>query len=77
MRVGCDEAVARAAMNGRADAGFAAKTALKYQIQDVKGYMLQEGYHSIAVTSQRVDCRPYPLAVGLTLCVATARLCSR
>ena len=77
VRVGCEDAVAQATASGRADASLYAKTSLKYQIQELKGYMLKDGYRAVALKSQRVDCRPYPLTLGLTRCVATATLCSR
>lgn len=76
-RVGCEEAVARGVATGKADASMIARTALVYQIGDLKGFMIKDGYRSITVKSQHLDCRPYPLTTGLTLCVATARLCSR
>ena len=74
-RSGCEDAVARAAGQGKASATAYAKSALKYEVQDLKGFMLKDGYRSVRPQSQRVDCKPYPLG-GLTLCVATARLCS-
>jgi hypothetical protein len=74
----CDEAVGRAVAAGTADARSFALGALKYQIQDVRGYLLQDGRRNINVQTQQVDCRPYPVGfggTGLKLCVATARLC--
>jgi hypothetical protein len=76
-RTGCEEATAQATATGRADAGLYAKAMLKYQIDDLKGYMIKDGYRSVAVKSQHVECRPYQLGLGMTQCIATARLCSR
>jgi hypothetical protein len=73
---GCEEAVAQAAATGKSDARLYAVSSLRYQIQDLKGYMVKDGYRGVTVQSQRVDCRPYPLTSALTNCVATARLCS-
>jgi hypothetical protein len=80
VRVGCEEASAQAAAPSKASATLFAQGMLKYQIGDLKGYMLQDGYRAVTLRSRRVDCRPYPLGggvTGLTQCVATARLCSR
>ena len=80
VRIGCEEATAQVAAFGQTSARNFARAALKYQIDDLKGYMLQDGYRSVGVRSRRVDCHPYPLGggiTGLTQCIATARLCSR
>ena len=80
VRIGCEEATAQVAASGQTSARNFAQAALKYQIQDLKGYMLQDGYRSVGVRSRRVDCHPYPLGggiTGLTQCIATARLCGR
>jgi hypothetical protein len=76
----CDEATGRAVAAGNANARGFAQGALRYQIQDLRGYMAQEGLRNVAVQSQRVDCKPYVLGfvpTGLKLCVATARLCGQ
>ena len=80
VRVGCEEASAQVAAFGQASARNFAQAALKYQIDDLKGYMLHDGYRSVRVRSRRVECHPYPLGggiTGLTQCIATARLCGR
>jgi predicted component of type VI protein secretion system len=79
-RVGCAEASANAVANGKSNASAFARANLRYQIQDLKGFMITDGYAQVAVASQQVACRNYPLAfgaTGLTQCTATARLCSR
>lgn len=77
VRVGCEDASSQAAAPGQTSARMFAQGGLKYQIDDLKGYMLADGYRSVRVQSRRIDCRPYPLGAGLTQCIATARLCSR
>jgi hypothetical protein len=74
----CDEAVGRAAAAGTADARAFAQGSLTYQIQDLRGFLAEEGLRNIAVQSQRVECQPYVvgfISTGLKLCVATARVC--
>ena len=77
VRVGCEDAVSQAVASGRADASLYAKAGLTYQVQDLKGYMLNDGYRNVTVRSERVECRPYQLMGGLTQCSAIAKLCSR
>jgi hypothetical protein len=74
----CDDAIGRAVASGTADARSFAQGALKYQIQELRGYLSQSGVRNIQVQSQRVDCQPYALSFGgsgLKLCVASARVC--
>ncbi len=78
-RPGCEQATARAVASGSADARQSALASLKYDIQDVRGFMLKNGYRVVRADAPKVVCGPYPLAVGLGLktCVATADLCGR
>jgi hypothetical protein len=76
----CDEAVGRAVAAGTADARAFAQGSLTYQIQDLRGYLAQDGLRNIAVQSQRVECQPYAfgtIQTGLKMCVATARVCGQ
>jgi hypothetical protein len=78
-RAGCEVATAQAVAAGQADARQFALGALKYELQDLKGYMLKSGYRTArARTAPTVVCKPYPLSfgTGLRLCVATGQLCS-
>ena len=74
-RTGCEDAVARAAGPGRASATAYAKSVVKFEVQELKGFMLKDGYRSVRPQPPKIDCRPYAFG-GLTLCTATVRLCS-
>ena len=76
-RIGCEEAVAQAVAGSRNEARASALASLTDQIGELKGYMLSTGYRRVGDRRPSVDCHAYPLAAGLTQCVATARLCSR
>ena len=75
-RTGCIEAVGQGVATGKADAGFIARANLSFQAQDLKGFMLNDGYRSVARRApERVVCRPYSLGLGLTQCVAKGDVC--
>lgn len=75
VRGGCEEAAGQGVALGKASAQFVARTDLTYQAENLKGYMLKDGYHAVRLGSSRVDCQAYPLGFGLTHCVAKAQLC--
>jgi hypothetical protein len=76
----CDEATGRAVAAHPAAARAYAKASLTYQIQDLRGYLAQDGLRAIVVDAPRVACKPYLLGFGgsgLKHCVATARVCGQ
>jgi hypothetical protein len=75
----CEEASARAVAPGTADAKLFALISLKYEVQDLKGFLLKNGYRSVHARPAKVACSPYQIgiATGLKACVATAQLCER
>ena len=73
----CEDAVARAVAPGASDARLSALASLKYEIQDLKGFLLRYGFNGVRARAPRVACGPYQLALGLKACVATAQLCER
>ena len=77
LKSGCEEAVAQAVATNRSEASSLALASLKFQIGDLKGYMLAMGYRRLADRPASLDCHPYPLVGELTQCVATAKLCSK
>ena len=56
---------------------MSALASLKYEIQDLKGFLLRYGFNGVRARAPRVACGPYLLALGLKACVATAQLCER
>ena len=79
VRSRCEEAVARAVAPGTSDARLSALATLKYEIQDLKGFLLNNGYRGLRARSPKVVCGPYQLAPdsGLKACIASAQLCER
>jgi hypothetical protein len=77
LRAVCEEAVAQAAAPGRASARLFALASVKYQVQEVRGFLLRDGYHGVREEKPAVVCGPYGLGLGLSRCIATVRLCSR
>ena len=76
-RAGCEEAIGQGVSPGKANARLVAQANLTYQAQDLKGFMLKDGYRSVHNRAPRIDCHPYSLGLGLTQCVARAQLCGR
>jgi hypothetical protein len=76
-RTGCEEAIGQGVSPGKANARLVAQANLTYQAQDLKGFMLKDGYRAVHNRPSRTDCHPYPLGLGLTQCVARAQLCGR
>jgi hypothetical protein len=76
-RVGCEDAVGQGVSAGRANARLVAQAQLKFQAQDLKGFMIKDGYGVIVARPTRIECRAYPLGLGLTQCFARSQLCSR
>ena len=76
-RAGCEEAIGQGVSPGKANARLVAQANLAYQAQDLKGFMLKDGYRAVQNRAPRIDCHPYPLGLGLTQCVARAQLCGR
>lgn len=74
-RAGCEEAVAQGVSAGQASARLVAQTNLTHQAQDLRGFMIKDGYRAVRARRPQVDCRPYSLGFGLTRCVAKAQLC--
>jgi hypothetical protein len=74
-RAGCEEAIGQGVSPGKANARLVAQANLTYQAQDLKGFMLKDGYRSVYNRPSRIDCHAYPLGLGLTQCVARAQLC--
>ncbi|MEQ1694478.1 MAG: hypothetical protein ABL901_01435 [Hyphomicrobiaceae bacterium] len=77
LRAGCEEAVGQGVAPGKASARLLAQTSLTYQAQDLKGFMLKDGYRAVRAGAPHLVCTPYPLGLGLTLCLARAQLCGR
>lgn len=75
--VGCEEAVGQGVSVGEARARLVAQSNLSNQVQELKAYMMREGYRSVRMRPARVACRAYALGLSLTQCVAKAQLCSR
>ena len=75
VRTGCEEAVAQGVSAGRASARLVAQTNLTHQAQDLRGYMIKDGYRAVRARRPQIDCKPYSLGFGLTRCVAKAQLC--
>lgn len=74
----CDEATGQAATTGRASAQGYARAALRFRIEEVKGFLHTEGYRSVKSERARLSCRPYaigPITTALTHCTAKARVC--
>lgn len=75
VRAGCEVAIGQGVSPGKASARMVAQTDLKYQAQDLKGFMLKDGYRAVRNGPSLVECHPYPLGLGLTQCIARAQLC--
>ncbi len=75
----CEEASARAVAPGTADGKLFALASLKYEVQDLKGFLLKNGFHSVRPRPPKVACSPYQIGfpTGLKACVASALLCER
>ena len=76
-RSGCEEAIGHGIAPGRASAKLVAQANLSYQAQDLRGFMIKDGYRAVVVRAARIECHPYALGFGLTQCVAKSQLCSR
>lgn len=76
-RAGCEEAIGQGVSPGKANARLVAQANLTHQAQDLKGFMLKDGYRFVRSRAPRFHCHPYPLGLGLTQCVARAQLCGR
>jgi hypothetical protein len=76
-KMGCEEAVGQGVSPGRASARLIAQSTVAYQADDLKGFMLRDGYRAVLVKGRRVDCRGSELGGGLSLCVARLQVCGR
>ncbi len=76
-KVGCEEAVGQGVSIGKANARLIAEAAAIYQTEDLKGFMLRDGYRALTVGRRRIDCQSFELGGGLTQCVAKAQICGR
>ena len=76
-RAGCEEAIGQGVSPGKANARLVAQANLTYQAQDLRGFMLKDGYRSVQNRAAKISCHPYALGLGLTQCVARAQLCGR
>lgn len=73
--LGCDEAVSQGSAFGRGQARAIAVNGLRYQIDDVRGYLLNQGFRHVRPAECSVTCRDHPFGYGLVQCTAVARLC--
>ena len=76
-RAGCEEAVGQGVAASSSSARLVARANLSAQAQDLRGYMIKDGYRAITQRVARVGCHGYALGFGLTRCVAKAQLCGR
>ena len=77
VKVGCEEAVGQGVSAGKANARLVAQTTASYQAEDLKGFMLKDGYRAVALRGRRVACQGFELGGGLTRCTAKVEVCGR
>lgn len=73
----CDEAVGQGLSAGAGYARAIAESGVRYQVGDVRGYLLSAGLHRVRPAGKTVTCKPYLLGGGLTQCTVVARFCGR
>ena len=73
----CDEAVSQGTAFGRGQARAIAVNSLRYQVDDVRGYLLGQGLHRVRPAERSVTCSPSALGAGLVQCTAVTRFCGR
>lgn len=73
----CDEASGEATMGSVSAARYFARVNLGQNLGASRGFLASQGARQVRVVGRDVQCRPYELGVGLTRCVAVARLCGR
>jgi hypothetical protein len=73
--LGCDEAVSQGSAFGRGPARAIAINSLRYQIDDVRGYLLNQGFRHVRPAKRTVTCLDHAFGYGFVQCTAVARLC--
>lgn len=76
-KVGCEEAVGQGVSAGKANARLVAQTTASYQAEDLKGFMLRDGFRAVVLRGRRIDCQGFELGGGLTRCTAKVQVCGR
>ena len=71
----CDEAVSQGLAYGRGAAQAIAEAGIGHQIEDIRGYLLSQGYHHVRPAGGSHTCRPWELGGGLTQCIVVKRFC--
>jgi hypothetical protein len=71
----CDEAVSQGLAYGRGAALAVAEAGIAHQIDDIRGYLLSEGFHRVRPAGGSRTCQPWELGGGLTQCVVIKRFC--
>ena len=71
----CDEAVSQGLAYGKGGAQAIAEAGIRHQIDDVRGYLLTQGFHKIRPAGGQTVCQPWSLGGGLTQCVVVKRFC--
>jgi hypothetical protein len=76
----CETASGQATSFGQATAQLYAQTALRQQVAEIRGELLQTGRRRVRVSQPVNECQPLPGAfkgTGLAYCRASAQVCAR
>jgi hypothetical protein len=76
----CETASGQATSFGRSTAQLYAGNAMKAQVAEIRGELLQNGWRQIRVGRPRSECEPLPGAfrgIGLASCRSFAQVCGR
>jgi hypothetical protein len=75
VRAGCEDVSGQGVASGAGYARLIAQANLRHQGQDLRGYMLKDGYRTVRISRANVTCSVYSLGLGLKRCVARAQMC--